>query len=364
MKPYIPDTLPLGTINWTSHITKIGRAREALGRYDGMLKTIINPSLLLSPLMTQEAVLSSRIEGTQASFKEVLEYEADPEKAIGEDKINDIKEIINYRTATAHAVKQLESKPLSLNLIRQIHSILMDSVRGRNRAPGEFRKIQNWIGGLGSDISKATYIPPSPELMMASLYNWEEYIHLDDRDGLVQLALIKAQFEIIHPFLDGNGRIGRILIPLFLFYKNILTQPMFYLSSYLESNRELYYSKLKGVSENNDWDGWIDFFLQALIEQADSNSSKVLEIYNLYCSTRTLVPKLTRSQYAAQATDALFALMLFTIRSFAISSHVPRDSAIRIINILKNNGVLVEVVKPKGRRAGKYLFKELFDILK
>lgn len=364
MNPFIPDTLPLSTVKWADHISRIGKAREALGRYDGMLKTIINPSLLLSPLMTQEAVLSSKIEGTQASFREVLEYEAEPEKIIGTDTKKDIQEILNYRTATIHAVKMLESQPLSLNLIRKIHSILMDSVRGRNRAPGEFRKIQNWIGSPGSDITQAIFVPPSPNVMMPALYNWEEYIHMDDRDGLVQLAIIKAQFEIIHPFLDGNGRIGRILIPLFLFSKEILAKPMFYLSSYLESNRELYYAKLKGISDNRDWDGWIDFFLEALIEQADSNISKALKINDLYSKTRTLVPQLTRSRYATQATDALFTLMLFTNRSFTRSSKVPKDSAIRIINILRDEGLLVEFIKPKGRRAGKYLFKELFDIVK
>ena len=163
---------------------------------------------MLSPLFTQEATLSSQIEGTQATVREVLEFEADPHEKMEPAKRSDIQEIINYRTALNRAVEDLDKRPLCLNLIRDLHAILMDSVRGRNSAPGEFRRIQNFIAPSGRPIEEATFVPPSAEMILPSLDNWEKYIHHQEKDPLVQLALVKAQFELIHPFLDGNGRVA------------------------------------------------------------------------------------------------------------------------------------------------------------
>ena len=363
MEPFIPELLPLTGIDWPSHVQNIGKARTALGRYDGILSGFINPGLLMSPLMTQEAVLSSRIEGTQASLADILEYEAEPGKAIKESKLADIQEILNYRRAVEHAIQELEHRPLSLNLIRDIHSILMDSARGQNKAPGEFRRIQNWIGPPGADMARAAFVPPAPDIMMQALYNWENYIQAEEKDGLVQLAVIKAQFEIIHPFLDGNGRIGRILIPILLYAKKILTSPTFYLSSYLESNRDAYYASLKAISAEGDWNGWIAFFLTALSEQADINIAKAMKINDLYAKIRTLMPNLTNSQFAAQATDALFAAPILTVSSFMRRSGIPYGSAFRMINILRENRILDDLVKAQGRRAGRYIFKELLKLI-
>jgi len=223
-QPYKPQKLPLDSIDWGSLVDLIARANAALARYDGMLETMVNPTLLLSPLTTQEAVLSSRIEGTQATLEEVLEFEADPTRKIEPSKYADIQEIINYSKAMQHAVTLLKTKALCLNLIKELHAILLDSVRGANKARGEFRRIQNWIGPPGCSIEEATFVPPSPDVLPQALDNWEKYIHYNEKERLVQLAIVKAQFELIHPFLDGNGRIGRMLVPLFLYEKKLLSQ--------------------------------------------------------------------------------------------------------------------------------------------
>ena len=227
MKPFDPDGLPLDCIDWGAHVTLVGRANAALARYDGMLQGVVNPAVLLSPTTTQEAVLSSRIEGTQASMEEVLEYEAGSTEKIVPEKQADIQEIINYRDAMAVAVIELIKRPLCLNLIKELHRILLTSVRGRNKMPGEFRETQNCIGPPGCSIETATFVPPSPDNLPQALDNWEKYLHRDEKDGLVQLAVSKAQFEIIHPFLDGNDRLGRMLIPLFLYAKGLLSSPCF-----------------------------------------------------------------------------------------------------------------------------------------
>src|SRR4030042_1620362 len=282
MEPYKPKNLPLDCIDWAAHVTLIGQANAALARYDGMLQSIVNPSVLLSPLTTREAVLSSRIEGTQANIEEVMRYEADSREPIEASRLADISEIINYRKAMNHAVDSLKTSPCCLNLMKELHFILLDSVRGRDKARGEFRRTQNYIGRPGDPIEKASFIPPVWEDVEQSMSAWEKYLHAEEKDRLVQLAIAKAQFELIHPFLDGNGRIGRILIPVFLFEKGLLSSPMFYLSSYLEEHRDEYYERLLAISRRNDWNGWIRFFLTAVRDQAGINAEKTRSITALY----------------------------------------------------------------------------------
>ncbi len=361
-KPYKPMPLPLDCIDWGSHVSLIAQANAALARYDGILEAMVNPALLLSPLTTQEAVLSSRIEGTQATLEEVLEFEVDPKRKIEPDKYADIQEIINYRRAMQRAVELLKERPLCLNLIRELHSILLDSVRGASKARGEFRRIQNWIGPPGCSIEEATFVPPSPDMLPDALDNWEKYLHFDEKERLVQLAVIKAQFELIHPFIDGNGRIGRMLVPLFLYEKKLLSRPMFYLSAYLERNRELYYQKLNAISEKNDWDGWIQFFLRAITEQAKENTRKARAILELYEEMKQKVPEITRSRYAVQAIDALFARPLFSTRDFMELSKIPKISAFRILNELKESGIIQVLQEGKGSRGSIMIFGKVIEI--
>jgi Fic family protein len=362
IRPYEPKALPLEGIDWTGHVPLIGKANAALGRYDGMLQSIVNPGVLLSPLMSQEAVLSSRIEGTQATMEEVLEYEADPNEPIEPGKQADIQEILNYRQAMGQAVESLKKRPLCLNIVKELHVTLLNSVRGRNKAPGEFRRVQNFIGPAGSTAETATFVPPSPDRLREALGNWEKYLHFEEKDRLVQLAVAKAQFELIHPFLDGNGRIGRMLVPLFLFAKGILSSPMFYVSAYFEEHREVYYTRLQAISREDDWNGWIQFFLTAIAEQAQINSEKTGAILVLYQRMKAEIPEATRSQYAIQAIDALFDRPIFTSTDFMARSKIPEDSARRILKTLKDRGVVGNLRAGKGRRAGVLVFPDLIEI--
>lgn len=360
-QPYIPQLLPLESVDWVRFITLIGQANAELARYDGILQGIINPRVLLSPLTTNEAVISSKIEGTQASLEEVLKYEASPD--VKTEKYDDIREIINYREAMRFAIQWMKEKPITLNLIRQMHGMLLDSVRGKDRSRGSFRTSQNYIGRFGSTIEQASYVPPEPAILMEHLSNFEKYIHYDERDRLVQLAIIHAQFEIIHPFLDGNGRLGRILIPLFLYEKKVLNSPMFYISEYLENNREEYYAKLRAISENKKWDDWIEFFLRAIVAQAKANSAKAKAILELYGIKKHKLSELTHSQYVIKVLDTMFARPLFSTTDFIKNSKIPKESAIRLLRLLKREKILTTLREGKGRSPEILIFNKLFDIV-
>ena len=369
IKPHIPDTLPLKTIDWERHVTLIGKANAALARYDGILQGMVNPQVLLSPLTTREAVLSSRIEGTQASLEEVLQYEADvgdPEKnQVQPDspQVRDIHEIINYRKAMGTAVEKMAGRPFGINTIRELHRILLTGVRGRYKDPGELRRIQNYIAAPGTPIDQATFIPPSPEIIMDALSNWEDYLYWTERDPLVQLAILKAQFELIHPFRDGNGRIGRMLVPIILYHKKILSQPMFYISAYLERNRDVYYERLLAISRDGDWNGWISFFLEALVLQSEENSKKARAILELYNRMKLQVPEILHSQYSIRAVDAIFTRPIFKSKDFAKISRIPEKTAPRIVQALRDRGILTVLREGRGQISAIYMFSELIDII-
>lgn len=361
MEPCIPNYLPLKELKWDQLIHLIGKANYEIARYEGILQGIPNPEILLSPLMTQEAVISSKIEGTQATLEEVLKYEASP--SLEPEKGEDIKEIINYRKALNIGSSQLETRPLSYNLIRLLHEILLTDVRGKNKALGEFRKIQNWIGKPNSTIEEARFVPPSPDKIMTYFTNLEEYIHFTEKDVLVQLAIIHGQFEIIHPFIDGNGRLGRMLIPLILFEKKILSKPCFYLSGYMERNRDVYYQRLNEITSTKNWEGWIDFFLSAIIEQSKINSKKAIEILMLYDEMKTKIPKLTRSQFSVQAIDCIFQKAIFSTNDFISISKIPKRSAIRILNELKSNDIIKVIIEGRGRKPCVMVFPKLIYLI-
>jgi Fic family protein len=360
MNPYEPERLPLGELDWRRFRRLVGPSNAALARYDGILNGIINPEVLLSPLMTQEAVLSSRIEGTQATLEEVLEFEvseeAQPERA------EDFWEVLNYRSAMRHAIESLKKRPICLNLMREAHEILLSGVRGRDKARGEFRREQNYIAKPGAPIGQAIYVPPAPLSLEGHLRNLEAYIHHEEEDRLVQLAIVHGQFELIHPFLDGNGRLGRMLLPLFMFEKGLLSSPMFYLSEYLEAHRDEYYHRLGAVSNARDWEGWIEFFLTAIIEQAKVNTRKARRILDLYGTKKTKVAELTRSQYAIKAVDALFASPVFTSSLFIRRSGIPAASARRILRTLVEEKVLNELRSGVGNQPAYYVFGKLIAI--
>ena len=255
---------PPQDIDWISLIPLIGPANAALARYDGTLSAIPNANVLLSPLSTQEAVLSSRIEGTQATMGEVLEFEAEGDSGdISLERKEDINEILNYRRAMWRAIDLLKEIPLCQRLVKEAHRVLLAGVRGHARSPGEYRQIPNWIGPPGCPIEEARFVPISAGRLPEALNVWEKFVHGSSPDPLVQLAVVHAEFEALHPFLDGNGRLGRMSVPLFMFQKGLIQSPMFYISAFFEQNKDEYYERLLAISRDNDWSGWCRFFLRA-----------------------------------------------------------------------------------------------------
>ncbi len=364
MKPYIPDDLPLEELDYKLLFSLVGDASAELARYDGLLQGIPNPAVMLSPLTTQEAVLSSKIEGTQATVDEVLEQEAGLIKE-GE-KYKDIQEISNYRSALYQASEYLKDYPIRLSFIREIHKILLNSVRGQDKTPGEFRVDQNWIGKAGCSIEDASFVPPDPMRLQEFLQAWENYLDYDDSNFLLQTAVVHAQFELIHPFKDGNGRIGRILIPLFLYQKKQLSRPMFYLSEYLEANRDEYYQRLKNISEEQDWNGWIAFFLRAITHQARENSRRVKEIMTLYDEMKIAIQNITHSQYSVHLLDAIFSKPIFKtsdlVRQFSQTHDIHEKTTPGLLRQLKEAGVLRELQPGSGRRAAVLCFPRLINL--
>ena len=319
---------------------------------------------MLSPLTTQEAVLSSKIEGTQATVDEVLEQEAGLIKQ-GE-KYEDIQEISNYRRALYSAREYLKDYPIRLGFVRELHRILMSSVRGQDKMPGEFRLEQNWIGKHGCTMEQASFVPPNPHQLIDHLQAWEKYLDSNDADFLLQTAVVHAQFELLHPFKDGNGRIGRILIPLFLYQKRALSQPMFYLSEYLESHRDEYYQQLKAISTDRDWNGWIVFFLQAIITQAGQNSIRVTAIQALYAEMKLAIQAATHSQYTVHVLDAVFSKPVF--RSSDLAQQLFKEFGIHekttpgLLRQMKDAGIFRELQPGSGRRPATLCFPRLINL--
>jgi Fic family protein len=362
MKPFVPQKLPLSDIDWAAHVALVSQANRGIAHYGGILYGLPNPEVLLSPLTTQEAVLSSRIEGTQATLGEVLKFQAGEEIA-GESKRQDIQEIINYRQALRAAEKGLKKRPFNLNLLLDLHAMLLDSVRGKDKDRGRFRRTQNWIGAAGTPLEKASFVPPDPMFLQKHLDNWEKFYHAEERDPLVQLAVVHAQFELIHPFLDGNGRLGRILIPLFLYEKQLLSRPMFYLSKYLEAHRDEYLAHLRELGQPAGWNRWIGFFLRALVEQTETNVRTARAVIELYERLKTQIIDLTRSQYAVPLLDHLFGQPVFQSTHLAQQKGMPsKPMVMQMLGRLRGAGILKVVREGSGRRAQVLTLAELVNL--
>jgi len=353
---------PPSQLDWHKIIPHIGPASAALARYDGLLTSIPNQAVLLSPLTTQEAVLSSRIEGTQATMGEILEYEAKGAPTdLNPEKEADINEVLNYRKAIWKAVELLKSLPLCQRVIKEAHKKLLEGVRGHGKSPGEYRRIQNWIG-QDKLIENARFIPISADKLVKGMDDLEKYIHSETPDRLVQLAILHAEFEALHPFLDGNGRLGRMFVPLFLYKTGLIQSPMFYISAYLEANRDEYYARLLAVSGDNNWTDWCAFFLKTIKIQADNNQQKAQSILKLYEAKKDQIIKLTRSLYAIHSLDFIFECPVFQSSAFVGCGNIPKPTATRILAVLRDNGILKTLKEGGGRRASIYAFRDLLNI--
>ena len=343
---FIPAPLP-PEISYDSHLVlALSRADAALSELSGLGRNIINPHLLIASYIRKEAVLSSRIEGTRAGIADLLLDDLETsENALSSP---DLREVQNYVSALEYGIDRLNSLPLSLRLVREIHARLMEDVRGGNATPGEFRHSQNWIGPAGSTLGNAPYVPPPADEMMDCLTKWE--LFLQDRGNfpeLIQCALLHEQFEAIHPFLDGNGRIGRLLTTLFLIERRRLSQPVLYLSAYIEAHRQEYYDLLQRVRTHGDWNSWLHYFLRGVEETA---KQAVQQASALMYLREKLHIEIRSKPKAAALIDPLFTNPYMTVSRAAELLQVSLPTARQIVRTLEESGVLHEVT---GRTWGK-----------
>lgn len=338
-------------------LSLLSKADRALGRLDGVTQTLPNPDLFVSMYVKKEALLSSQIEGTQASLIEVLEAE--------EIQTSDAKEVTNYVKAVNYGMDRLNNFPLSLRLIREIHEQLLSSGRGSEYTPGEFRHTQNWIGPAGCSLSDAVYIPPCVDDMKDALGDLEKYFHAeDDTPPLIKIALIHSQFETIHPFVDGNGRMGRLLITFWLYQQGILHKPLLYLSYYFKRNKAEYYDKLMAVRSNGEWEQWVKFFLRGIIEISTESTESAKKIDALRVEKVNAINSLSNasSTNARKVLDELFITPKVTRGRVAEIAEVSDPTAGTLVQQLEKLGVLVDE-DPSKKRNKTYVFKEYMDIL-
>jgi Fic family protein len=332
----------------------LSKADRALGRLDGTASVLPNPDLFLAMYVRKEAVLSSQIEGTQASLIDVLDYEATGEM------IKDVDEIVNCVRAMNKGLERLKELPLSLRLIKEIHEELLQGVRGEHRSPGEFRRTQNWVGPQGSTIHDALFIPPPPQEVLRLMGDLETFMHKKTQlPYLIKNALIHAQFETIHPFLDGNGRIGRLLITFLLVHDEILHKPLLYLSYHFKKNRTEYYDQLSNVRSNGDWEGWITFFLKGVFEVSQQATETGRKIIQLQERDRG---KLSNNTNGLKLLDYLFVLPYVTIHDICKVTGISASTAGRLVKELINYGILRETTGYSRNR--KFIYDDYYNLLK
>ena len=340
-------------------LTFITEAYHAIGELKGrMYRDVINPNLIVAPLLNKEAVASSKIEGTQTTVEEVLRYEAGDKKV--EDP--DILEVLNYRTAIYESIDYLKKKPSGENLVKTLHRTLLSSVRGKEKDPGNFRRTTVHLGKPGSEADEALYIPPKPDDITKLMKNWVEFIHEADIDLLIKVAISHYQFEAIHPFMDGNGRVGRLLIPIIMYEQEMIPFPYFYISDYFEQHRSDYYEALRLVDREQDWDAWVRFFLIAVKETAIQMQAKVVSMYELYGRVKEEIVTMN-SQYAQLFLDLLFERPIISAKD--ILQRLEQPSTQTIYNLTKkfeNAGIIREITGQKRNQV--YAFDALLDIIK
>lgn len=355
---FLPAPLP-PTIDYDADLVlTLSRADAALSELSGLGRHLPNPHLLISPYVRREAVSSSRIEGTRTSLSELLLDEVEDGLGRG-DSDDDRREVRNYVSALEYGISRLSDRPLSLNLVRDMHRILLAGVRGGHGTPGEFRREQNWIGAPGSTPKTAEYVPPPPEYLMDVLTDWERFIHTHDlMPDLIQCAIMHEQFEAIHPFIDGNGRLGRLLITLFLIERQRLSQPLLYLSAYIESNREAYYNHLQRVRTHGDWTSWLKYFLHGVIVTARAGVQQAGELMDL---RETYRERLRGPARALALLDELFINPFTTVARAAEQLGTSKPTATQAINLLRDNGMLDEIT---GRSWGRiFLARPILDAI-
>lgn len=349
---FVPDPLP-PAIDWTDGLVRrLSEADRALGELAGLMRTLPNPYLFLRPFMHREAVLSSRIEGTQASLLDLYAIEGQlPLPLPLPERREDAREVQNYIRALTYGRERLAEIPLSLRLLREMHEVLMEGVRGAGRAPGAFRRIQNWIGPPGAGLRDATFVPPPPGLMHEALDALERFLHTDHGlPPLVEIALVHYQFEAIHPFLDGNGRVGRLLITLMLLDRRLLPEPALYLSAYFERHRARYYDLLLAVSQQGAWAAWLAFFLDGVRTEALDAVAKAQGLLDLRQAWRTRYRQETSSANLMALLNLLFEQPVVSVNWVREQLGLTYAGAARLVERLHRDGLLEEIT---GRRRNR-----------
>ena len=354
---FVPDPLPPAVDFTAALLRSLSDADRLIGQLAGEGRSLPNPHLLIRPFVKREAVLSSRIEGTQATLGELLAADAG---AAVERSPDDLREVANYVVAMEYGMARLSSLPLSLRLVRELHEKLMQGVRGRHATPGEFRRSQNWIGPPGCTLRNASYLPPPVDELMGCLGEWEDFLHDQSLPPLIQVALLHAQFEAIHPFLDGNGRVGRLLITLFLIERQILPTPLLYLSAFFEATRGDYYHRLSAITNRGAWREWLEYFLNGVARMSEDALSRAERINALLMKWRQAVAG-TSSKTTPALVDHLAENPFWTINKAAERLDVAYTTAQRAIAKLESLGILEQV--GVTRRYRVYCAKQIMGIL-
>ena len=332
----------------------LSTANVNLGRLDGVSSLVPNPDLFVAMYVKQEALLSSQIEGSQCTLEEVLQFEADPR---GTEHLKDIAEVVNYVHAMNYGLKRLEDFPLSLRLIREIHQKLLTGVRGNERDPGEFRRSQNWIGPNGCTLTNATFVPPPVHEMMTALDNFEKFLYQPETfPPLIHFGLAHAQFETIHPFLDGNGRVGRLLITFLLCHRQILQRPMLYLSHFFKLHQQEYYDRLMAVRLDGNWEAWLKFFLRGVAEVSNSAAEKARAILKLQDKHRKLVTeKVSNVALGQRLLEFLLEQPIISVRLVENHLDCVFATANKLVEQFSALGLLTE--KTGGQRNRQYAYQ-------
>jgi len=356
-RAFRPNPLP-PELEWTPSLVRaMSHADRVLGRLAGEGRRLPNPHLLIRPFVRREAVYSSRIEGTQATLGELLAAEAG---AVVERSPDDLREVGNYVTALEYGVERLNTLPLSVRFMCELHERLMVGVRGGHATPGEFRRTQNWIGRAGCTLADASYVPPPPGELMEHLARWEKFLHDESLPPLAHAALMHYQFEAIHPFLDGNGRVGRLLITLCLQQRAVLPAPLLYLSAFFEATRRDYYDGLREVTERGDWANWLHYFLNGVARQAEDALSRSERMNQLLAGWRIELSGLG-SKMPLQLLDVIAANPFLTARATEKKLGVAYNTVMRAVEQMLRRGILHQVGEAKRDRV--FCARGLLDIL-
>ena len=357
---FVPKPLPPDPpLRWEARLLgALSEATTALGRLDGLAGSLPNPELFVASYVRREAVLSSQIEGTQSSLDDVLAHEVE---ARTHELPADVAETVNYVRAMRTGLSLLDQLPLSGRLIRRVHEELMTGVRGQERSPGQFRTTQNWIGPAGCTLETAAFVPPAPDDLPGAVRDFEVFLNGSDDPPLVLAGLAHAQFETIHPFLDGNGRVGRLLITLLLVQRRLLTRPLLYLSLFLKQNRSEYYDRLNAIRTNGDWEGWLKFFLSGVAITADDAVRVARELVALTEEHRRIATDQNFGRYGWPLLDLLAEQPLVTIKYASARLGSTPTTVGRLLDQMTSLGMVAELTGQERYRV--YRYSPFLDVL-